>query len=77
VTVHAPVSRWFVADLKVLAGQFTHVDKAVEPPSTYFFPAGHEGCDVQEGLLLPEEYLPASDINLTKCTILWLQLFPI
>jgi hypothetical protein len=47
-----------VADLKVSAKQFTHVDNEVEPPSTYLCPAAHVGCDVHEVGFLPEEYLP-------------------
>jgi hypothetical protein len=58
VLVHPPLSRWLVADLKVSAGQFTHVDKEVEPPFEYLFPAAHEGCSVQERTFFSEEYLP-------------------
>jgi hypothetical protein len=60
VAVHAPVSRWLVANLKVSGGQSWHVDNEVEPPLMYFFPAAHVGCTAQEGWLLREEYLPAN-----------------
>jgi hypothetical protein len=58
--MHAPVSRWLVADLKVPAGQSSQKDKDVDPPFTYFFPAAHEGCAVHSGRFLPEEYLRTS-----------------